>query len=129
MTTTRATTPLTIAQEMAIRYLCERGLSSAQIAEALADVSLWRINAAAAEYRRDSTVALYRDECLARVRGDPRRHECMIYLYVRGVPARDIGPAIGISMNRLRTAPEAKRRYQARQIEIVRAAVAEGKEL
>lgn len=127
--TARNIAPLTIVQEMAIRYLCERSLSSAQIGQALGDVSRWRIDAAAAEYRKDYTVALYRDGCLARVRGDPHKHEAMVYLYVRGVPARDIGPAIGISMNRLRTDPEAKRRYQARQVEIVRAAVAAGREL
>ena len=121
--------PLTIPQEMAIRYLFERGFSGPQIIEALGDVSRWQIRVATAGYRQDGTVTLYRDDCIVRARADPCHHEAAEYLYVRGVSLEAIGDVLGVSHSQLMTYPDAKRRYQARQVEIVRAAVAEGREL
>lgn len=127
--TTTLTRPFTYAHEMAIRYFCERGFHNYQIRQVLPDLPKGDVEAVAAGYRSDGTVTLYRDDCIACAKADPHRYEGLQYLYVRGVPLRVMGEALGMSPNYLRTDPEAKRRYQARQVEIVRAAVAEGREL
>jgi len=127
--TTTLTLTLTIAQEMAVRYLCQRGFKNAEIEEALGNVSKWHVIDAAAEYRKDGSVTLYRDECIARAIADPHRHDAAAYLSARGIPHPEIATALQMGKNHLKFDPEAKRRYQARQVEIVRAAVSEGREL
>ena len=110
---------------MAVEMLTCRGLSARQIANALGTYAVGTVLNVSAEARKDGSVQLYRDECVARAVAELRTHperaaELAEYLYVRSVPIDVICEKLSVNKKYAPLVPERKAAYQARQLELAK---------